>query len=212
MTEPGIDHPAADSSADVTSLRSALSVDARVEFADRNSVLVRPSAGDFVGQDVVAVGEPVEVFWHGPAGGRALSAEVAHVERGRTPRWHLTVTGPADDRQRRTAVRCRLGLPVTVTLRGVDLAGETLDLSEDGTRVLVEGYGAAPEPGTPLGVTVELEDGAARYRAESLRVRSRGISWVMSLRFLETGEREQDRLRRRVFQALREERARPAAG
>lgn len=211
MSEPGVEHPVADSAADVTSLRRGLSVDARVEAADPHSVVVRPSVGDFVGQDVVAVGEEVEVFWRGPDGGRALTAVVAHVEIGAAPRWHLTVTAPAEDRQRRTAVRGRVALPVTVTLNSVDLAGESVDLSEAGVRVLVEGYGAVPDRGTRVGVTLDLDDGTAWCRAETQRVQGRGPDWLMSLRFLDPDENVQDRLRRRVFQALREERARASA-
>lgn len=212
MDSPGVDLPEADSAVDVTSLRRGIAVGARVQDADPHAVLVRPSAGEYVDAAVVAVGEAVEVFWHGPAGGRALPAEVVHVDAGAVPRWHLAVTGPAEDRQRRTAVRCRLALPVTVSLRGVDLAGETRDLSEAGVRVLVEAFGAAPEPGTPLGLAVDLGDGdgVAWYRAEVQRVRSKGPDWLMSLRLLDPAERDQDRLRRRVFQALREERARSA--
>ncbi|WP_029430645.1 PilZ domain-containing protein [Blastococcus sp. URHD0036] len=208
MSVPGVDHPVVDSAADVTSLGRGLSVDARVEAADLHAVVVRPSVGDFVGQDVVAVGEDVEVFWKGPDGGRALLASVAHVEYGAAPRWHLAVTAPAEDRQRRIAVRCRLSLPVTVTLRGTDLPGRTQDISEAGIRVLIEGFGHQPDPGTVLGVDLGLEDGPERYRAEIVRVhQNRGQDWLMSLRLVDPEERDQDRLRRRVFQALREERA-----
>lgn len=210
MSGPGVDHPVTDGAADVTPLFRKLSVNARVETADPRSVVLRPSVGDFVGQDVVAVGEEVEVFWQGPSGGRALTAAVAHVEYGPSPRWHLSVTGAAADRQRRTAVRCRLALPVTVTLRGVDCAGSSRDLSEAGLSVTVEGHGPAPDAGTPLGVTVHLEDGALWYRAEVVRAQNRGHQWVLSLRFIDPPERDQDTLRRRVFTGLREERARGA--
>ncbi|SEP13358.1 PilZ domain-containing protein [Trujillonella endophytica] len=211
MTEPGVDHPVADSAADVTSVGRGLSVNARVEGAGEHAIVVRPSVGDYVGQDVVAVGETVEVFWHGPAGGRALPAVVTRVEYGAAPRWHLAVGGPAIDKQRRTAVRCRVSVPVTVSLRGLDLSGESRDLSEAGLQVLVDGHGSTPpEPGTRLGVTVHLEDGVARYRGEVVRARGRTGEWLMSLRFLDPAERDQDRLRRRVFQGLREERARSA--
>ncbi|WP_409332816.1 PilZ domain-containing protein [Trujillonella humicola] len=209
MDSSGVDLPEVDSAVDVTSLRRGIAVEARVQVADAHTLLVRPSAGDYVG-DVVAAGEPVEVFWQGPAGGRALTAEVVHVDGGAAPRWHLAVTAPAEDRQRRTAVRCRLTLPVTVGLRGVDLAGETRDLSEAGVRVLVEGFGAPPDLGTPLGLAVDLGDGVAWYRAEVQRVQSRGPDWLMSLRLVDPAERDQDRLRRRVFQELRAERARTA--
>ncbi|MGY1773864.1 hypothetical protein [Blastococcus sp. SYSU D00813] len=41
-------------------------------------------------------------------------------------------------------------------------------------------------------------------------MQSRGPDWSLGLRLLDPAERDQDRLRRRVFQALREERARSA--
>jgi hypothetical protein len=210
MTEPNVDHPVADTAGDVTSLRRGLSVNARVERADVAEVVVRPSVGDYVGQEIVAVGEEVEVFWQGPAGGRALRAVVARVEYGAVPRWYLTVTEPAVDRQRRIAVRCRVSLPVTLALHGVELEGESSDLSEAGLQVAVGAYGNTPEVGSLFGVIVHLEEGAVRFRSEVVRVRTRGSDWVMSLRFVHPAEHEQDRVRRRVFQVLREERARSA--
>lgn len=211
MTLPCVDRPGADTAADVTSLGRGLAVNARVEVGGEHAVVVRPSVGDYVGQDVVAVGEVVEVFWQGPAGGRALPAVVSRVEFGAAPRWHLTVTGPAIDKQRRTAVRCRVSLPVTVLLRGIELEGTSRDLSEAGLRVVVDGHGsAAPDAGTPLGVTVHLGDGATPYPAEVIRAHGRAGEWLMSLRLVDPSERDQDRLRRRVFQGLREERARGA--
>ena len=52
-----------------------------------------------------------------------------------------------------------------------------------------------------------LEDGAIKTKAEVVRTQARGARWVMSIRFLNIQEKDQDRVRRRVFQALREERA-----
>jgi c-di-GMP-binding flagellar brake protein YcgR len=43
-----------------------------------------------------------------------------------------------------------------------------------------------------------------------VRTQARGAQWIMSIRFLDIQEKDQDRVRRRVFQALREERARKA--
>jgi len=43
-----------------------------------------------------------------------------------------------------------------------------------------------------------------------VRTQARGARWVMSIRFVNIQEKDQDRVRRRVFQALREERARAA--
>ena len=57
---------------------------------------------------------------------------------------------------------------------------------------------------------VALEDGPSRRKAEVVRTQARGARWVISIRFLDIQEKDQDRVRRRVFQALREERAKRA--
>lgn len=55
---------------------------------------------------------------------------------------------------------------------------------------------------------MHLGDGAVSARAEVVWHQARGARWWISLRFLDLPEKEQDRVRRRVFQAMREERAR----
>ena len=55
---------------------------------------------------------------------------------------------------------------------------------------------------------MHLEDGDVTSRAEVVWHQTRGTRWWVSLRFLDLPEKEQDRVRRRVFQAMREERAR----
>jgi c-di-GMP-binding flagellar brake protein YcgR len=111
---------------------------------------------------------------------------------------------------------------VTLTARGISvnarvesvgrgpvlLNGESLDLSEDGVRARFDGFGALPEAGAPEDLTVALEDGELSTKAEIVRAQARGARWLMSIRFVSIPEKEQDRVRRRVFQALREERAR----
>jgi c-di-GMP-binding flagellar brake protein YcgR len=57
-------------------------------------------------------------------------------------------------------------------------------------------------------LTLDLGDGSMKVVGEVVRQQSRGARWLMSIRFLGLQEKEEDRLRRRVFQALREERAR----
>ena len=94
------------------------------------------------------------------------------------------------------------------TLIGVtlDLTGESVDFSENGLRAQFEGFGMLPDPGTTLDLAVALEDGDMRTKAEVVRVQARGARWLMSIRFVDI-QKDQDRARRRVFQALREERA-----
>jgi c-di-GMP-binding flagellar brake protein YcgR len=101
-----------------------------------------------------------------------------------------------------------MGVPVEVGHSAYDLVGETVDLSETGARVAVDALGLEPEPGSSVDVIVSLEDGDVKTRGEVVRLQSRGSKWVLSIRFLNLAEKDADRIRRRVFQALREERAR----
>jgi hypothetical protein len=203
----GAVRPGVDAEAEVTPAGGRVSVSTRVEGSGDTAIVVRPSSSEFVDQQVVRVGDLVRVFWREGPGGWALPAEVATVERGAVPRWHLTVTGPAEESQRREAVRARVARPVVLSVNGVDLEGQSLDLSEAGTRIVVEAYGNPPLPGTRLSVAVEVEDGMLTSPAEVVRQQTRGSRWQLSLHFVDLPEKEQDRLRRRVFQALREERA-----
>ena len=205
---PGVDHPEEQSDADVTLAARGISVNARVEFVGDGVVVVRPSAGEYVDQSVVVPGDKVDVYWKSTGTRRVLPADVLEAESGAVVRWRLQITGPAEESQRRTAVRGRIVLPVTVGYGSVELTGETLDLSENGVRAQFEGFGVLPEPGAPLDLVVGLEDGELRTKAEVVRAQARGVRWLMSIRFVGIQEKDQDRVRRRVFQALREERAR----
>ncbi len=205
---PGVDHPEEQTDADITLASRGISVNARVESVGDGVVVVRPSAGEYVGQSVVVPGDVVEVYWKAAETRRVLPADVLEVESGAVVRWRLRISGPAEESQRRTAVRGRVALPVTVGHGSVELTGESLNLSENGVRAQFEGFGALPEPGSSLDLTVGLEDGELRTKAEVVRAQARGARWLMSIRFIGIQEKEQDRVRRRVFQALREERAR----
>jgi c-di-GMP-binding flagellar brake protein YcgR len=204
---PGVDHPEEDSEVDVTLAGRGVSVSARVESVGAGAMSVRPSVGEFVDQVVVQPGDAVEVYWKGEDTQRALPAEVVSVEQGVVVRWHLRPTGPAETSQRRKAVRGRVTVPVLAEYGAIDLKGESLDLSEAGLRAQFEGLGAPPEAGAELALTLTLDDGTIRTKAEVVRTQARGARWVMSIRFLTIAEKDQDHVRRRVFQALREERA-----
>jgi c-di-GMP-binding flagellar brake protein YcgR len=205
---PGVDRPEEQSEADVTLPGRGISVSTRVEFVGDDVVVVRPSASEFVDGAVVRPGDSVEVYWKAQDTRRALPAEVLEVEAGAVPRWRLKVTGPAEESQRRTAVRGRVGVPVVAEYGASELSGESLDLSENGMRAQFDGFGMLPEPGTSLDLRFTLEDGEIRTKAETVRTQARGARWLMSIRFVDIQEKDQDRVRRRVFQALREERAR----
>jgi hypothetical protein len=207
---PGVDHPEEQSEAEVTLVGRGIAVSSRVEVVHDGFIAVRPSVGEFVEQVVVKVGDVVELFWKTDDAQRALPAEVTEVEQGAVIRWRMRATGPAADSQRRKAVRGRVAVPVTAGYGAIDLTGETVDLSEAGLRAEFEGLGAPPEAGAKLDLSIALEDGGITTKAEVVRTQARGARWVMSIRFVNIPEKDQDRVRRRVFQALREERARKA--
>jgi c-di-GMP-binding flagellar brake protein YcgR len=204
---PGVDHPEEQTEAEVTLIGRGVSVSSRVEVVHDGFITVRPSVGEFVDQVVVRVGDAVEVFWKGEDTQRALPAEVTEVEQGAVIRWRMRITGPAETSQRRKAVRGRIAVPVEAEFGAVDLKGTTMDVSEAGLRAEFDGLGAPPEAGAKLALVVHLEDGVVKTRAEVVRTQARGARWVMSIRFVDVQEKDQDRVRRRVFQALREERA-----
>lgn len=207
---PGVDHPEEQTEAEVTLTGRGISVSSRVEVVQNEFISVRPSVGEFVDQVVVKVGDTVEIFWKSEDSQRALPAEVTDVESGAVVRWRMRATGPAEASQRRKAVRGRVVVPVTAEYGSIDLKGETIDLSEAGLRAEFEGLGAPPEAGAKLDLFLQLEEGGIKTKAEVVRNQARGARWVMSIRFVNIQERDQDRVRRRVFQALREERAKKA--
>jgi c-di-GMP-binding flagellar brake protein YcgR len=207
---PGVDHPEEQTEVEVTLAGRGISVSARVEVVGIDALSVRPSVGEFVDQVVVKPGDAVEVYWKGPDNQRSFPAEVTDVDQGAVIRWRLRITGPAEDSQRRKAVRGRVNVPVEVEYASVELKGATIDISEAGLRAEFDGFGAPPEAGAGLRLNLALEDGPLRTRAEVVRTQARGARWVISIRFLDIQEKDQDRVRRRVFQALREERARMA--
>ena len=204
---PGLDFPVEQSEAEITLTGRGISVTGRVEAAHADGISVRPSVGEFVDQVVVEVGNAVEVFWKHEDGQRALPAEVTDVVQGAVVRWRMRPTGPAEHSQRRKAVRGRVVVPVEVEYGAVELRGESLDLSEAGIRAQFQGFGAPPEAGARMDLLINMEDGPIRTKAEVVRTQARGARWVMSIRFVNIQEKDQDRVRRRVFQALREERA-----
>jgi hypothetical protein len=205
---PGLDHPEEQGEASITLVGRGVTVSSRVELVASGVISVRPSVGEFHEGAVAQVGDQVEVFWKGPEDTRTLPAQVLSVEQGAVVRWRLQITGEAEVTQRRTAVRGRVHVPVEAGMGSIELKGETIDLSENGLRANFEGFGAPPEPGQSVDLVLSLEDGDMTCKAQVVRFQGRGAAWLMSIRFLTIEERDQDRVRRRVFQALREERAR----
>jgi c-di-GMP-binding flagellar brake protein YcgR len=207
---PGVDHPEEQTEAEIALTGRGLSVSSLVEVVQDQFISVRPSVGEYVDQVVVQVGDVVEVFWTTEEAQRALPAVITDVETGAVVRWRMRTVGPAEPSQRRQAVRGRISVQVVAGHGSIELQGETIDLSEAGLRAEFMGLGAPPEAGAVLDLVVSLDDGETRTKAEVVRTQARGARWIMSIRFLDLQEREQDRVRRRVFRALREERARRA--
>jgi hypothetical protein len=77
-------------------------------------------------------------------------------------------------------------------------------------RALVDGWGLPPEPGTALDVTLTLDDAVVDVHGQVVWQADRGSQWLMAMQFVDVSEKAADQLRRRVFQALRDERARAA--
>jgi PilZ domain len=208
--QPGVDHPEEQTEAEVTLTARGISVSTRVELVSSGVLVVRPSVGDYVEQVVASVGDRAEVIWSAAGQTRALPAEVLAVEPGAAVRWRLRMTGPAEVSQRRLAVRARLALPVELGFGSFEVSGETADVSEAGMRVGLDGFGIPPEAGTALSVVLSLDDGPVTVTGEVVRFQARCARWGLSIRFVDLPDRDADRLRRRVFRALREERARLA--
>jgi hypothetical protein len=210
MSEPGIDHPAVDGEAHVTLPGRGLTVSSRVEAVEGDALVLRPSVSEFVDQTVVHAGSIVEVQWQRPEDMRSAPAEVQAVESGAVPRWRLRLTGPAEVTQRRNAVRGRVVVPIEVGMGNLEFKGETADLSEAGTRVQFDGFGLLPDAGSAVDLRMEVDGATVVTKGEVIRAVARGARWSLSIRFLGLDEKHEDRIRRRVFQALREERARLA--
>jgi hypothetical protein len=209
MTTPtAFDLPEVSTSADLTLVTKGLTVTAAIERADEYALIVRPTAGAHAREVGVKPGDPVELYWRAAYEERTLPAKITEIEDGLSPCWRLQPTGPAERSQRRKAVRAWVELPVTVTCNTAQLTGQTVDLSEAGARVVVDGWGLPPEKGTPAQVTVTLEKGFVDARATVVRHAVRGVQWELALQFQGVSQHDEDRLRQRVFQALREERSR----
>jgi PilZ domain-containing protein len=207
---PGVDHPAEQAEIIIRLRTSNESVSAVVESVDDGVMSVRPSTGELAGQSGTAPGELVDVHWVGLDGHRSAPAEVTDVEHGDVDRWRMTQTGPAEHSQRRDAVRGRLVVPVTADIADERLTGETADLSEGGVRAVFGKLDPAPEEGSHLALQIMLEDGPVLAGGRVVRLHTWGKRSTLSIAFQQIEERDRDRIRRRVFRALREERAREA--
>lgn len=216
-----VDLPRADAGVEFTLVNRGITIPSSVESATESQLVLHTDLQAYVRKLGVRPGEAVEVYWQGAEEEQTLPARITELEHAEDVRLLLAVTGPARLSQRRKAVRAQLEVPVLVNHEGTQLFGETVDLSEAGVRVVVDGWGLPPAAGTGVEVTLTLDDvpSAAELAAapdaqgvvlEGIVVRQqvRRARWDLSMRFPEVTEKTADRLRRRVFRALREERAR----
>jgi PilZ domain len=210
MTTTESERPTELTETDVTLVTRGITIQATVALSNALALVVRPLAEAHAREVGVKDGDPVELFWNNGFEERMLPAQVSGVDDGRALRWTLTGTGEATKSTRRRAVRADVELPVRVRMNNTEVGGVTADLSEAGMRALLDGYGLPPEPGTSASVDLEVGADLVRVRGTVVRQEERAGRWVVSMRFEDVPEKDQDRLRRRVFQALREERARLA--
>jgi hypothetical protein len=209
-TDQDVDRPDASTQADVTLVSRGITVTACVTRSDEFGLVVSPAGAGRAWHETIKPGDPVEVYWVSGYEERTLPATIASVEHAEQPSWHLTPTGQAERSQRRKAVRAKVSVPIVLPWSAGLLRGTTIDLSESGLKALVDGWGLPPEAGTPVRVTLTLEDDVTIDLAGEVAWGSdRGTGqWVLALQFTDVDERAGDTLRRRVFRALREERAR----
>jgi len=203
MSELGQERPEDSSAAEVTLVARGATVAVTVEHSSEDRIVVRLDDDS----SPAGPGEVTELFWIEADGERVLRSRLAEIEPGAQPRWHLTPTAPTERSQRRRAVRARVALPVVLPWSGSLMTGATVDLSEAGMRALVDGWGLPPERGTRISATIDLDTDSIEVRGEIVWVSSRGAQWLLAMRFDGLPEAKEDMLRRRVFAALRAERA-----
>jgi hypothetical protein len=206
MLDQNLDRPEESGFADVTLVSKGITVTASVEVSSTGLVVVRPSA-EGPSTDAIQVGDPVELYWVGGEEERTLGGTVSAIEGGPEPLWHLKVSGQAERSQRRKAVRGRVEVPVLIPWAGAQMEGSTVDLSEAGMRALMDGWGVPMEPGTATQLTLTLDDALLHLSGEIVWTVERGAQWLLAMKFVDVPDQAADLLRKRVFQALREERA-----
>ena len=211
MIDIDFDRPRVTASADVTLVSRGLTVTAYVEEATAELVVVRPVSDPSAWEaGVVETDDPAELYWIGGHEEWTLAGTVRAVEDDGQPRWHIAVAGAAERSQRRKAVRARVEVPVQIPWAGSQMMGTTVDLSESGMRALMDGWGVPLDPGTPTQLTLTLDDALIHLPGEIVWTSIRGAQWLLAVKFVRVPEHVADRLRRRVFQALRDERAQTA--
>lgn len=203
--DENLHRPEESGSADVTLVSRGVTVTASVEVSSTGLVVVRPAGDPSDGE--IQPGDPVELYWIGGYEERTLGGTVSSVETGPDASWHIAVSGFAERSQRRKAVRARVALDVLIPWAGGQMTGSTVDLSEGGMRALVDGWGLPPEPGTQSQVNLTFDDVSLHLHGSFVWTSDRGAQWLLAMQFHDVPDKDADLIRRRVFQALRDERA-----
>jgi hypothetical protein len=211
MIDENLDRPEESGAADVTLVSRGITVPVCVEVSSTGLVVVRPSSDGPPNRDSIQLGDAIELYWVGGYEERTLKGVVSTIEGGPDARWHLSVKGQAERSQRRKAVRGRVQIPVIIPWAGAQMAGTTVDLSEAGMRALMDGWGVPMEAGTTTQLTLTLDDALLHLKGEIVWTVERGAQWLMAMKFIDVPDKAADLLRRRVFQALRDERAAQAS-
>jgi PilZ domain len=203
--DENLHRPEESGSADVTLLARGVTVTASVDVSSTGLVVVRPATDRPPGE--IQTGDRVELYWVGGHEERTLGGTVSSIDAGPEPRWHIAVSGMAESSQRRKAVRARVAVEVLIPWAGGQMTGTTVDLSESGMRALMDGWGLPPKPDTMTQLSLTLDDALLHLHGRIVWTSIRGAQWSLAVQFLDVPEHAGDRLRRRVFQALRDERA-----
>ena len=207
MADNDVDRAEIGTRIDVTLVTRGITVTATVDANDDAGLVVRPVGAAATWRASVRPDDAVDVYWLHDSEERTLPATVVSVEGAAEPRWRLRRTGPVAG-SRRKAARGRVELPVVLRWSGGVLHGTSVDLSEGGMRALLDGVGVAPTPGSPVAVTLTLEeDITLDLRSQVVWQDVGGPKWLLAVSFLGVAEDDRDALRRRVFRALRDERA-----
>src|SRR5215212_10274730 len=202
--DPGVDFPDHGNEVQMSVPGGGVTVDCRTVSAEDGVLVLKTLGLDERKRVDLKAGDRVEIFWARVLDSRVVPATVAALEGDTESRWRLRVTGPVEVSQRRTAVRARVALPVVLTIGERTVEALTDDLSEGGARIALDVAEQIPAPGTVVDIDLDLNSSQLSARAEIIRVITHESGRkFLSVRFPGLSERDQDRIRRRVFQALR---------
>jgi c-di-GMP-binding flagellar brake protein YcgR len=147
-------------------------------------------------------GDVVTISWTCGRGRAGVDCRLIEVRKGALASWHLHAMTEPKVSQRRSYVRAKVHMPVTLLDVGAEptLAGWVVDLSEGGLRmVTVDEHLAAGD--RPL-FQLEVEGQELLVRGEVLRTWPDKDGYAtVAVKFVDLHRRDADRIRRLVFGA-----------